>query len=274
MSILAILETIWRHKLAALPVILATLAGAAYVVALSEPTYEAKASFVFINPPAPPTPAQIEREPSLAGVKADNPFTRFPDQSVVVDVLARRVNSEEVRTELVRQGADKRYEVVPSRRFGSSVPILEVVGVGATPDSAMITLRLVGDRVEKELQALQTMEGVDPRFLIRALEVEASPKARARVSSKARSLVGILALGALATLTAVSLAEAIGTRRAARRERLGGEGGVPEGDARVQRKRKARKAERSDDSSSEARSDPAPEYATGSGDVVGLRGTD
>lgn len=264
MSIIAILETIWRHRLAALPVIVATLAGAAYVVALSGTTYEAKASFVLINPPAPPTPAQVERDRSLADVKADNPFTRFPDQSVVVDILARRVNSEEVRAQLVRAGADKSYEIVPSRRFGSSVPIVEVVGVGSTPKAAMTTRELVSARVQAELDAMQATEGVDPRFRFRALEVEASPEARARVSSKARSLVGVGAMGALATLAAVSLAEGVSTRRAARRRGAKNRAGGTESEGRKRGKRKERKAQQVG-GSPEASDERAPEYVTGGG---------
>ena len=56
MNLLSIARKIWRYKLATLPVVLLTLFGAAYVVAVKEPVYEASSSYVLINPPTPPTP--------------------------------------------------------------------------------------------------------------------------------------------------------------------------------------------------------------------------
>ena len=55
MDLLLIARKIWRYKLATLPVIFLTLCGAVYAVALKDPVYEVKSSYLLINPPAPPT---------------------------------------------------------------------------------------------------------------------------------------------------------------------------------------------------------------------------
>ena len=94
MDLLLIARKIWRYKLATLPVIFLTLCGAVYAVAFKDPVYEAKSSYLLINPPAPPTAEEIARNPQLGRVNADNPYTRYADQSVVVEVLTSALNSD------------------------------------------------------------------------------------------------------------------------------------------------------------------------------------
>ena len=48
----------------------------------------ASATVNIADPPAPPTESDIARDPSLGGLGSDNPYTRYSDQSVVVQVLA------------------------------------------------------------------------------------------------------------------------------------------------------------------------------------------
>ena len=93
MDLLSIARKIWRYKLSTLPVLFLTLCGAIYVVAVKEPVYEASSSFILINPPAPPTAEEIARDPALGRINSDNPYTRFSDQSVVVEVLASSLTS-------------------------------------------------------------------------------------------------------------------------------------------------------------------------------------
>lgn len=221
MSLLAILRTILRHKVATMPIVLLTLVGVGYVVAFTTPVYEAKASYAFINPPGPPSPAEVARDPNLANIQADNPYTRFADQSVVVDILVRKVVSGQVRRELLKEGADPRYDVIPSRQFGSS-PIAEVTGVGATAAIAETTARTVSEALRYQLKALQAAEGVAPRYMIRALEVEGPEGARLRVASRVRSLVAVLGLGTVVLFVMVSITEAFDIKRAERLDQVGG----------------------------------------------------
>lgn len=214
---LIIFRALWRHKIISLLVGVLTIAGAVYTVALSEPVYEASASYAFFNPPGAPSQSAINRDPSLAEISPDNPYTRFADQSVVVEILARSVNSPPARRALVAAGADKRYTVVPSRRFGSGSPIAEVTGVGTTPERALATMQIVGDALEARLREIQEQEFVNERYLIRAVRVEATDQARLRVSSRLRSLVAVLGLGTFLLFVLVSVADAIRAGTAVRR---------------------------------------------------------
>jgi hypothetical protein len=114
--VLVIFNGLWRHKIITFFIGALTGAGVFYVLAVVKPVYEASASYAFFNPPGAPSQSAIDRDPSLADISPDNPFTRFADQSVVVDILARSVSSTPARRLLVAAGADKRYTVAPSPR--------------------------------------------------------------------------------------------------------------------------------------------------------------
>ena len=142
MDLLLIARTIWRYKLATLPVIVLTLCGVVYAVAVKDPVYEAKSSYVLINPPAPPTPDEVAHDPALGRVNADNPYTRFTDPSVVIQVLTGALNSESARRALEDAGADSRYTVAPSAEPGYfTSPIVYITGVGATRGTPCIRPR-------------------------------------------------------------------------------------------------------------------------------------
>jgi hypothetical protein len=48
--------------------VLLTLWLAVYAVAVRDTVYETSSSFILINPPAPPTPENIARDPSLGRI--------------------------------------------------------------------------------------------------------------------------------------------------------------------------------------------------------------
>ena len=102
MDLLSIARKVWRYKLVTVPVVLLVLCGAVYAVAVKEPVYEASSSFILINPPAPPTAEDIARDPSLGRINADNPYTRFSDQSVMIEVLSSTMSSESAQRALLK----------------------------------------------------------------------------------------------------------------------------------------------------------------------------
>lgn len=228
MDLLSIAETIWRHKLVTLPVLLLTVLGMVYVVAIREPVYEASSSYILINPPYPPTAEQIDRKPELGRIRSDNPYTRFADQSVVANVLARTVSKDQARQALVKAGADKRYVVEPSAEFGLTAPIVQITGVGSSAETAMATARRVSKAVIEELDRMQRAHGVDARYRITTQQLESPYRAELQASGLLRSLVAVLALGVVLLFVVVSVAEALGTRRV-QREPLGGLGADPLG---------------------------------------------
>ena len=174
--------------------ILLTLAGAAYVITVKQPLYEASSSYILISPPAAPTAEQIACDPELGKVKADNPYTRFADQSVVINVLKRKMSAESVRNTLVRAGADPRYTLKSATEFGASVPIIQVKALASSPEAAMRSAQVVGHVVAGELDRMQTAHDVDPAYRITAMQVEAPDGARRKAPGQLRILVGVLGL--------------------------------------------------------------------------------
>jgi hypothetical protein len=213
MDLLSIVRKVWRYKVVALPVVLLTLCGAVYVVAVKEPVYEASSSYVMLNPPEPPTEEEIARDPSLRGIKADNPYARFSDQTVVVAVLANRMGSESTRRALLEKGADPRYEVARDSEFGFSTPIVKITAEGGSPAVATTSAKLVGNALIRELDRLQ--QGIDPRFRIKPNEVDPPDRAELKASGQLRMLVGVFGLGALLLFIVVSVADALTTLRSA-----------------------------------------------------------
>jgi hypothetical protein len=218
MNLFSIARKLWRHKLVALPIVLLILCGVVYVVAVKQPVYEASSSYILINPPAPPTPADIERDPALGRLNSDNPYTRFTDESVMVDVLASSMMSESARRALVRAGADSRYMVTPSSgsTSGFTKPIVQITAQGWSPEAAMRSAKLVGNALTGELARMQQVEGVDPGYRIRAQLVDPPDSAKVQASAQLRPLIGVLVLGVVLLLGVVVVADAMVTLRTGR----------------------------------------------------------
>jgi hypothetical protein len=218
-DLLAIARRIWRYKLATVPVIVLTFFAAVYVVAVKKPVYEASSSYILINPPPPPTAEEIARDPALGRVNADNPYTRFSDPSVIIEVLASALQSASAQRALLRAGADGPYTVARTSEFGYSSPIMAITAQGSSPQGAIRTAKLVGDAVTRELDRMQESRGVAPRYLIRAQQVNAPDHAQLKASGQLRVLVGVLAFGAVLLFVLVSVADAITALRRERSER-------------------------------------------------------
>jgi hypothetical protein len=216
MDLLMIARKIWKYKLVTLPVIGVTLVVGAYSYFAKESVYEASASYVLINPPDPPTDQQIAARPALGQINADNPYTRFSDQSLVVQVLARATSSESAREALTKAGADDRYKVEPGGEFGYSTPIVEITGVGSSPKEAIRSTELVGDAVTRELDRMQRVRGVDPSYTIKAQLVDAADDAELKASGRLRVLIAVLAVGAVLLFVVVSVGDALTTLRTER----------------------------------------------------------
>jgi hypothetical protein len=214
MSLLLILGKLWRYKLATLPVLGLILAGAFYVMAVTAPTYEASSTYILVSPPAPPTDDEIARNPALGKIHADNPYLRYGDQSVVVQLLASRLNSEEGRRSLAAQGVGPQYTIAPSPAFGFSAPLLQITSMGSSPAAAIRTAGQVGRAVTGELGRMQALRGVDPKYRIKTEAVVVARDATLRASGKLRALVAVLALGAVLLFIVVSVLDALRALRA------------------------------------------------------------
>ena len=213
MGLLIILQKLWRYRFVTLPVIVLTLFAAIYVIAVKAPEYKVSSSYVLINPPPPPTADQIARNPALGRINPNNPYTQFSDQSVIVSLMSSSLSADAIRKQLVSQGADSRYTVTPDLQLGYSSLVIQIEGTGSTPQAAVHTAELVGAALGRELDRVQTSQGVDPHYRITAQQVVAPDSPSQQLSSRLRPLVGVLAIGAILLLLAVSAAEALETLR-------------------------------------------------------------
>jgi hypothetical protein len=178
--------------------------------------YEASATYILVNPPAPPTPDEIARDPRLGRIGADNPYTRYSDQSVVVQVLASRLGSDEARGALEKRGADPGYTVAPSVEFGFTAPIVQVTGTGSSPEAAVRTAQIVGLSLTRELDRMQRSRVVDPKYRIDTQQIVAPHDAKLKASGQLRSLVAVFAVGLILLFIVVSVADALTAIRSER----------------------------------------------------------
>jgi hypothetical protein len=147
-DLFAILTSLRRHWLITLVVCLATGAALFGSWKLLPRDYEARASYVLVNPVPDPTPAQLAVDPSLAQVNRNNPYLRFSNQATVGQVLAGRVSGGAVRQDLEARGADSGYVIAPSADFGGGTGrVMDLTGTGTSAAQAELTLDLVTQRM-------------------------------------------------------------------------------------------------------------------------------
>jgi Chain length determinant protein len=218
MDLLAMLASLRRHKWTALAIVVLTLGGMAFVAFGVPPRYESKALYVLVPPPGLPTEGQLKQDPGLAALNSNNPYLRLPNASVVADVLGQRVAGDNVRDELVAQGADKDYEIGPTNLVGGGLGI-EIVGTGGSAAAASRTLDLVTQRMLSELRRMQTVDGAADRYLITALPVDAPTEPVRLVTSTIRSIIAVAVAGLVLLFSVLSIAEAARLRRRSPDER-------------------------------------------------------
>jgi hypothetical protein len=209
MDLLLIVNRIWRHKFITVPLILLTLASAAYVATIKKPVYKVSASYLLVNPPSAPTAQQIAADPKLAHVRADNPYTRFNNQPVMIDVLSRTVSTPTARHKLVTEGADPRYAVESATTFGFATPVLQITAAAASPEVAIRSATVVSRAALSELDRIQEKAHVDPPYRITAQQLEPPTWPLPQASGQVRSLVAVLAMGVIVLFSAISVADAI-----------------------------------------------------------------
>lgn len=227
MDLMSIVQAVWRHKLATIPVFLLVALGVAYVMVVKPPVYQASSSILLIGPPNPPTQEQIAASPRLQKINTNNPYVNFNDLPVVADAVIEVVSSSSGSQALAQEGVSPQYQVVLSTDYGNP-PIIEITGVGASPEAAIRSANLVTQAAQADLKMMQEDQGVDPLYMISTTELVAPHQATTKVSAKLRTLVVVLGLGAVMLLVAVSVADVSEKRRLARRAGNAGMPSAPE----------------------------------------------
>jgi hypothetical protein len=206
MDLFSIGGTLWRHKLAAIPVVLLTLLGMGYVLALKPATYEANADILLTNPPAAPTAFQISQNPGLA--KMNNPLASLSSLTYVAEVLINSVTAQTAKDELKQAGASG-YQVVLDNATQSNVPpAIDVDATGRKPQAAMRSAQLVATAISSELVRLQASQHVQRKYMITAIEY-VTPSSATKSSGDLETAAGVAAIGLILLLVAVSLAQGL-----------------------------------------------------------------
>jgi capsular polysaccharide biosynthesis protein len=216
MDLFTIVATIWRHKLATIPVILLTLIGAAYVIVVKPPTYTSNAEILLVYPPSPPTAAQISADPALAKLDTNNPYLTYGNMVLVADVVIDVANSPTAGAKLQSEGVSTKFSVALANSF-QSPPVIQVSGTGSNSAVATSSTALVTAEVLDALREIQVEEHVNPTYMITGEEFVKPTVATTSSSSKLRTLIGFAALGLIMILIAVSIAQSLEKRRNARK---------------------------------------------------------
>jgi uncharacterized membrane protein len=204
MDLFSIFGTLWRHKWVSIPVVLLTLAGMGYVLALRPPTYEAKADILLTNPPAAPTAFQISQDPSLA--KMNNPLANLGSLTYVAEVLINSVTAPAAKQELTQAGASG-YQVVLDNASQSNVPpAIDVVATRRKPQAAMRSAQLVATAISSELVQLQASQNVQNKDMITTVEY-VTPSSATKSTGNLETTAGVAAIGLILLLVAVSIAQ-------------------------------------------------------------------
>jgi hypothetical protein len=227
-DLLSISRTVWRHKLATIPVLLIILVGVAYVLVVKAPIYQAQSSYILLPTASTPTPDQLAHDPALKGVKANNPFTGYGNLSTVVDLLTEVMAGPAERQALAKQGVIGTYTVAPLVTATGSTPILQITAQGPSPAAATNSTALVGKAFKRQLAIIQASQGTSKRFWIGSLELSRPGRAEQQSSSKLRDLIAVIAVGAILLFVVVSTMNA---REERKRQRLSAQAGGEEAEA-------------------------------------------
>ena len=209
MNISSLLRVLWRRRLVVIPMAVLSFGLCVGAVIVAPPTYRSSASVVLLNPPALPATTALSPQIPTA---AQNPYVRFGDLSVMVDVLVRVVDSEPVKKSMKAAGLDGTFQVAANRDFYRG-PIIDVSAESRTATKAVEGANIVIAELQKQLKTLQEQTGTEPGYFIKAQGVVPAGRATTVFSPTLRLLLLVAGVGIILTVGAGLLSDARGRRR-------------------------------------------------------------
>lgn len=192
----SLLKVLWRHKRVVVPVGIAMLLVCGLVVLMAGPTYRASASVVLLNPPAlPETSAENPTIPQ----EFQNPYARFQDLSVIVDILVKVLGNDEVGSTMKASGLDGDFEIAANRDYYRG-PIIDVAAQADSEAQAKLNAQIVIDEMQRQLTSLQQAQGTDPTYYIRINLIQPPSKATRVLSGTLRLLIVALGFAVIVTV--------------------------------------------------------------------------
>jgi capsular polysaccharide biosynthesis protein len=212
MDLLEIVGAVWRRKFFAIPVILFTAIAGVYFLKIKPPVYQASASLLIITP-QPPTTAQIAASPKLQKINRNNPYLDYGNLQIAGDAVIQLVTSPASWPALQNAGVNPKYTMSLSTDVGDP-PIIEITGSGRTPQEAINSAAVLSQTAATDLSELQKAQGVNRLYMLQAAPLVRPTQAVRSNSGKLRSVIAVLALGALLLFIVISVADAVDKRRA------------------------------------------------------------
>ncbi len=192
-----------------MPAAILSLLACIGVLIVQPAQYRATSAVVLLNPPALP---EVTAENPTIPPEFQNPYGRFGDLSVIVDILVRVLGSEPVVDGLKAQGLEGTFEIAANRDFYRG-PIIDIATEASTAEAAIADTKLVMAELENQLTTLQQSQGTDPSYWIRVETIVGADKATTVLSGTLRSMILVAGLGVVLTVGAGLLAEALRARR-------------------------------------------------------------
>jgi capsular polysaccharide biosynthesis protein len=215
MDLISITQTLWRFKKLVIPILILTALTSIYVVKFKPAVYQSTASALLTNPQTSATQTQIQNNPNLKTVNPYNTFVSYGDLDVVANAVMDLLTSPAGANSLAAQGAGN-FTLTLSGDFGNP-PIIEITSSGSSAQGATQSASIIASAVKSDLYQIQKSEGVNPFFMITAYELVKPVQAEKSSSGMLRSLIAILAVGAILILVVVSIADQLQKRRRASR---------------------------------------------------------
>lgn len=213
---LAMIRALRRNRRLVLPVAALTLLGALMAALFVPTTHSATATLLVQPPPAAPTDEQLDAEPRLQGLNADNPFTRRFDPATMIAMMSMPLTEEPERDRLEEDGATGRFSIDQVVQYGEGTAFARVTTWGATSEEAIRTAEVVSTALQDELYELQQDPGPSDRYLISAPIVQEASAGGTELQRSTRVVLLVVVLGLAALVVAVSVGDA---QRQLRRER-------------------------------------------------------
>lgn len=144
--------------------------------------------------------------------KAENPYVRLNDLSVVVDVLRRKMASHPLVLALRDQGVVGNYSV-GANYDSEHGPLIDVSAEAPSADAAVASTKLVLAETQRQLALLQSAQGTDDAHFIPTQVVMEADGALPMFPAKTRRLAAVVALIAEIVIAAALIADKLARRR-------------------------------------------------------------
>ncbi|MFS8522308.1 MAG: hypothetical protein FWJ87_13215, partial [Micromonosporaceae bacterium] len=197
-------KVMFRRWYLTLPLLVVTAAAAVWIVHTRGPDYQATGHVAVL----PPTVQRVAA-PGETTLRV-SPWT----QQALAEAARIRLEGGRLRDTLTREGYSGEWTV----EVAGEVPVLTLVVIAPTAQSALSTLHRLQDEIDREVQSLQGTYGVPPEERIQSVRYDAGESVSTSASSLRRAVVAAVAAGLVLTVAVVVSVDGLLRRRRRRRE--------------------------------------------------------